>query len=89
MDGLDFLGALLSGLLPQPMSHAELAPTGIFKSPLYYTYMAVLLVLFAMIFTPMFIHLPRVVFRADLVALPIVAVVAFFLRRSLKWRYPI
>ncbi|MGJ5182148.1 hypothetical protein ACQR16_35990 [Bradyrhizobium oligotrophicum] len=89
MDGLDFLGALLVGLLPQPMSHAELAPTGIFKSPLYYTYMAVLLVLFAMIFTPMFIHLPRVVLRADLIALPIVAAAAFFLRRSLKWRYPI
>jgi len=89
MDGMDFLGSLLANLLPQPMSHAELAPTGIFRSPLYYAYMACLLALFAMIFTPMFVHLPHLALRGDLIALPIIAVAAFFLRRALKWRYPI
>lgn len=89
MDAADLLGLLIAHLLPQPMSHAELAPTGIFRSPLYYTYTAFLLALFAMIFTPMFIHLPRPVLRADLIALPMVAITAFFLRRALKWRYPI
>ncbi|MGJ4953223.1 hypothetical protein [Bradyrhizobium sp. HKCCYLS20291] len=89
MDGGDFLGLLLAYLLPQPMSHAELAPTGIFKSPLYYIYNGLLLVLFALIFTPMFVRFPPMLFRSDLIALVIVAVAAFFVRRALKWRYPI
>ena len=89
MDAADLLGILIAYLLPQPMSYAELAPTGIFKSPLYYTYTACLLALFALVFTPMFVHLPRPVFRADMIALPIAAILAFFLRRALKWRYPI
>lgn len=89
MDGGEFLGLLLSYLLPQPMTYAELAPTGIFRSPLYYAYMALLLALFALIFMPMFVRFPPVLFRADMVALAIVAVAAFFVRRALKWRYPI
>lgn len=89
MDGADFLAFLLANLLPEPMSCSELAPTGIFKSPLYYAYMGLLLALFALIYTPMFISFPPIVFRADMIALVIIAVAAFFARRALKWRYPI
>ncbi|MGJ4900397.1 hypothetical protein ACQR0V_02440 [Bradyrhizobium sp. HKCCYLS2058] len=89
MDGADLIGLLIAFLLPQPMSHAELAPTGIFKSPLYYTYNGLLLALFALIFTPMFVRFPSAALKADLIALAIVAVAAFFARRALKWRYPI
>jgi hypothetical protein len=91
MDLGDLIVALLGTWLARGMADrsAELAPTGIYKSPLYHAYVALLLALFALIFTPMFIRFPPVLFRADMIALAAAVVAAFFVRRALKWRYPI
>ena len=68
---------------------AELAPTGILRSPLYWTSSALLLLLLALVFYIARIHhqMPIPAFLWFVIFAIVVALL--FLRRALKWRYPI
>ncbi len=69
---------------------AELAPTGMFRSPLYLTSMGLVALLFALVFYIGHIHhhhskVPAFLWLAALA----IMVALLLLRRALKWRFPI
>ena len=68
---------------------AELKPTGILRSPLFYAQTALLCVLLALMFAPGYLPHEQWSVAAYLVVLVIVLVALLFVRRALKWRYPI
>ncbi len=68
---------------------AELKPTGMLRSPLFYTQTALLSVLLMLMLAPHYLPHERWAVAAYLVLLVIVLAALFFVRRALKWRYPI
>lgn len=68
---------------------AELKPTGMLRSPLFYAQTALLGVLLALMLAPGYLPHEQWAVAAYLVALAIVLIALLFVRRALKWRYPI
>ena len=68
---------------------AELKPTGMLRSPLFYAQGALLCVLLVLMLAPGYLPHERWAVAAYLVVLAIVLVALLFVRRALKWRYPI
>lgn len=68
---------------------AELKPTGMLRSPLFYAQTALLGVLLALMLAPGYLPPEQWAVAAYLVALAIVLIALLFVRRALKWRYPI
>jgi hypothetical protein len=68
---------------------AECEPTGLFRSPLFHAQTALLLALAGLMFAPGYLPHERWAVIAYLSALAIVIVALLFVRRALKWRYPI
>lgn len=87
-----FFGPLVYFLLRAKRSHErslELKPTGIYRSPLSYVWIAILLAILVLMFGPVYLPHHRWALIAYLAAWTAVLVAAFFVRRALKWRYPI
>jgi hypothetical protein len=68
---------------------AELKPTGILRSPLFYAQTALLCVLLMLMLAPGYLPHERWAVAAYLVVLVIVVAALLFVRRALKWRYPV
>jgi hypothetical protein len=68
---------------------AELKPTGMLRSPLFYAQTALLTVLLGLMFAPSYLPHEGWVVVAYLAALVIVLAALLLVRRALKWRYPI
>lgn len=68
---------------------AELKPTGILRSPLFYAQGALLCVLLVLMLAPGYLPHEQWAVAAYLVVLVIVLIALLFVRRALKWRYPI
>ena len=68
---------------------AELKPTGMLRSPLFYAQGALLCVLLVLMLAPGYLPHERWAVAAYLVVLAIVLVALLFVRRALKWRHPI
>jgi len=68
---------------------AELKPTGMLRSPLFFAQTALLGVLLALMFAPGYLPHEQWAVAAYLVVLVIALVALLFVRRALKWRYPI
>ena len=66
---------------------SELAPTGIARSPLYWTSHALVLILIALVLYMARAQSPVPAFLWFVVVASIVALLV--LRRALKWRYPV
>ncbi|MCA1396578.1 hypothetical protein QA635_16245 [Bradyrhizobium brasilense] len=82
--------ALLGSFVPTPTGSSLLdaAPTGIFRSPLFWTWIALLAVMIGLAYT--IIHIGIRSSPALLWLVLLVDAVAWVLvRRALKWRYPI
>ncbi|QOZ35615.1 hypothetical protein XH92_31250 [Bradyrhizobium sp. CCBAU 53421] len=87
-----FIGPLLYFLLRAKRSHErslELKPTGLYRSPLSRAWIAILVAILVLLFGPAYLPHHRWALIAYLVAWAVVLVAAFFVRRALKWRYPI
>jgi ABC-type xylose transport system permease subunit len=67
----------------------EVKPTGMLSSPLFDAQTALLCVLAVLILTPTYVPHERWGVTTYLAILFIVLVALFFVRRALKWRYPI
>ena len=88
---LVFVGSLVYCLLCAKRSRErlqELRPTGIYRSPLLYAWIAILLVMLVLMFIPTLLPHHRWALTAYLVAWAIVLIAVFFVRRALRWRYP-
>ncbi|EIG57736.1 hypothetical protein [Bradyrhizobium sp. WSM1253] len=68
---------------------AELKPTGMLRSPLFYSQTALLCVLVVLMLAPGYLPHERWAVAAYLVVLVIVVAALLFVRRALKWRYPV
>ncbi|MBW5436779.1 hypothetical protein FXB41_19070 [Bradyrhizobium canariense] len=68
---------------------AELKPTGMLRSPLFYAQTALLCVLVVLMLAPGYLPHERWAVAAYLVVLVIVVAALLFVRRALKWRYPV
>ncbi|MDH2407016.1 hypothetical protein QCM77_45465 [Bradyrhizobium sp. SSUT18] len=68
---------------------AELKPTGMLRSPLFYAQTALLCVLLMLMLAPGYLPHERWAVAAYLVVLVIVVAALLFVRRALKWRYPV
>jgi len=66
--------------------NVELEPTGILRSPLYWTRHALSLLLIAF---PLYMAQHRPIPAFMWLGLLAIIIALFFVRRSLKWRYPI
>jgi len=66
-----------------------LKPTGMLRSPLFYAQTALLCVLLMLMLAPGYLPHERWAVAAYLVVLVIVVAVLLFVRRALKWRYPV
>ncbi|MCC8982244.1 hypothetical protein [Bradyrhizobium acaciae] len=87
-----FVGPFVYFLLRAKRSHErslELKPTGIYRSPLAYAWIAILLAILVLMFGSPYLPHHRWALIAYLAAWVVVLVAAFFVRRALKWRYPI
>jgi hypothetical protein len=68
---------------------AELKPTGMLRSPLFYAQTALLCVLLMLMLAPGYLPHERWAVAAYLVALVVVVAALLLVRRALKWRYPV
>lgn len=68
---------------------AELRPTGMLQSPLFYAQGILLCILLALMLAPGWLPHAQWAVAAYLIVLVIVLVALLFVRRALKWRYPI
>jgi hypothetical protein len=68
---------------------AELKPTGLLRSPLFYAQTALLCVLLMLKLAPSYLPHERWAVAAYLLILVIVLAALLVVRRALKWRYPI
>lgn len=68
---------------------AELEPTGILRSPLFYLRTVLLLMLLGVMLSPNYLAHERWIVVAYLAAFAVVLVVLLVTHRALKWRYPI
>ncbi|MET4117166.1 cell division protein FtsW (lipid II flippase) [Bradyrhizobium sp. JR4.1] len=68
---------------------AELKPTGMLRSPLFYAQTALLCILVVLMLAPGYLPHERWAVAAYLVVLVIVVAALLFVRRALKWRYPV
>ncbi|MGT2437497.1 hypothetical protein ACU4GH_18545 [Bradyrhizobium betae] len=68
---------------------AELKPTGMLRSPLFYAQGVLLCVLLLLMLAPGYLPHEQWAAAVYLVVLVIVLVALLFVRRALKWRYPI
>ncbi|MCK1288363.1 hypothetical protein IVB41_31110 [Bradyrhizobium sp. 44] len=68
---------------------AELKPTGMLRSPLFYAQTALLCALLMLMFAPAYLPHEQWAVVVYLVALITVITALLFVRRALKWRYPI
>ena len=68
----------------------ECAPTGMLRSPLYWTGMGLVGVLLGLAFTERYVlRLDTIFIWAWVVALAVTVIALLIVRRALKWRYPI
>ncbi|UPJ44135.1 hypothetical protein IVB40_08850 [Bradyrhizobium sp. 40] len=67
----------------------ELKPTGMLRSPLFYAQTGLLSALLMLMFAPLYLPHEQRAVAVYLVALIIVIAALLFVRRALKWRYPI
>ncbi|MBR0848732.1 hypothetical protein JQ543_13340 [Bradyrhizobium diazoefficiens] len=68
---------------------AELKPTGMLRSPLFHIQTALLCVLLILMLAPGYLPHEQWPVAAYLVGLVIVIAALLFVRRALKWRYPV
>jgi hypothetical protein len=68
----------------------ECVPTGMLRSPLYWTGMGLVGVLLGLAFTERYVlRLDTIFIWAWLAALAVTVIALLIVRRALKWRYPI
>ncbi|MBR1158049.1 hypothetical protein [Bradyrhizobium elkanii] len=91
MGWLVLIGLFVYAFLRTKRGHErllELKPTGIYRSPLFHARTAIILAILVLMFGPAYLPHHRWALIAYLAAWAVVLVAAFFVRRALKWRYP-